>query len=233
VAERHDVDPRSILKALRTRSSELWRGGPALQYCRAIGISSREGLWGAFTGDADPALKILREWIAGYRVEAWARALNDHGIDDRALAAELAEAFRIDRKNRHVVFPESRRVLEVLRGRVKLGMLTNGAPDIQREKIDKSGLAGFFDSILVSGEVGFGKPHAEVFRLAIDQLGADEASAVMIGDSLGRDIAGAGNAGIRSIWVNRGGAKAAVGSPIPDREVRDLVRLPELLEELF
>ncbi len=221
-----------MLKTLRARSVELWRAGPAVQYCRAIGISSREGLWGAFTG-GEPNLKILRDWIAGYRVEAWARALGDHGIDDRALAADLAEAFRIDRKNRHVVFPESRGALELLRGRVKLGLLTNGAPDIQREKIDKSGLAGFFDSILVSGEVGFGKPLAEIFRLAIDQLGADEASAVMIGDSLKRDVAGAANAGIRSIWVNRGGAKAAEGSPIPDREVRDLARLPKSLEALF
>lgn len=230
---RHDrLDPHTMLNALRARSVELWRAGPAVDYCRAIGISSREGLWGAFTGD-DPSLKILARWIPEYRVEAWSRALSANGIEDRALAKDLADAFLDDRKNRHVVFPESVAVLELLRPRVKLGMITNGAPDIQREKIDKSRLAGYFDAILVSGEVGFGKPKAEIFRLAIDRLGVDEASAVMIGDSLNRDIAGAANVGIKSVWVNRAGAKDTKGFPTPDAEVRDLAGLAELLEKIL
>ena len=78
---RHGVDTRAMLTALRARSRELWLGGPAVQYCRDIGISAREGLWGAFTGD-EPSLRILREWIPGYRVDAWRSALIAVGIDD-------------------------------------------------------------------------------------------------------------------------------------------------------
>ena len=166
---------RTMLTALRARSLELWRAGPAVQYCRDIGISSREGLWGAFTGE-EPNLGILREWIPGYRVDAWTGALAQFGIDDAALASELADFFLADRRQRHVVFPESRPTLEALRPRVKIGMITNGAPDIQRAKIDGSGFAGYFDTVLVSGEEGFGKPKPEIFRLAIDRLGVDEAS---------------------------------------------------------
>ncbi len=228
--QRYGVDVKSTLAALRARSLELWRAGPALEYCRNIGISSREGLWGAFTGD-EPNLKILRDWIVDYRVEAWTRALKDSGIDDAAMARELAECFVADRAQRHVVFPESRAVLESLRGRVKLGMITNGASDIQRRKIEGSGLAGYFDVILVSGEEGYGKPKPEIFRLAIDRLDVDEASAVMIGDSLPRDIAGATAVGIRTVWVNRFGRKAAEQFPTPDVELADLAGLPALLEK--
>jgi len=229
---RYGIDGKVMLTALRARSIELWRAGPALEYCRDIGISSREGLWGAFTGE-EPNLRIMREWIAGYRAEAWTRALADVGVDDIAMARELAEYFLADRKRRHVVFPESRTVLEQLGSRVKLGMITNGAPDIQREKILGADLADYFDVILVSGEEGFGKPKPEIFRLAIDRLGVDEASAVMIGDSLVRDVAGAASVGIKSVWVNRMRRKIPDGFPAPDAEMRDLAGLLEVLETIL
>jgi putative hydrolase of the HAD superfamily len=115
----YGIDAKLMLTALRARSRELWRAGPAVDYCNNIGISSREGLWGAFTGD-EPELRIMREWIDGYCIEAWRRALADVGVEDAAMARELAECFRADRKQRHVVFPEARAVLEALRPRVKL-----------------------------------------------------------------------------------------------------------------
>lgn len=229
--QRHRIDVRAMLTALRAHSSELWRGGPALEYCRAIGISAREGLWGAFTGD-EAGLGVLREWIPDYRIESWRRALGDMGIDDTALAHEMADFFLADRRERHVVFPESRAVLESLRSRVKLAMITNGASDIQRNKIEGSGLAEYFDTILVSGEEGFGKPRPEIFRLAIDRLDVDEAAAVMIGDSLARDVAGAAAVGIKTVWVNRMGIARSDRLPVPDIEMRDLALLPDLLEKI-
>jgi putative hydrolase of the HAD superfamily len=229
---RHGIDARAMLTALRARSRDLWRAGPALQYCLDIGISPREGLWGAFTGD-EPGLRILQEWIPRYRIEAWSLALADVGVDDPAMARELADFFLADRKQRHVVFPESRAVLEQLRSRFRLGMITNGASDIQRAKIEGSGLGEFFDAILVSGEEGFGKPKPEIFRLAIDRLDVDEAGAVMIGDSLARDVTGAAGVGIKTVWVNRMAVTGSDRFPTPDAEMRDLVDLPELLERIL
>jgi len=228
--QRHGVNANLLLSALRVHARDLWGAGPAVEYCREIGISSREGLWGAFTGDASPHLAVLREWIPGYRVDAWTRALSQMGIDDGAIAREMADLFMADRKRRHVVFPESRPLLEHLRPRVKLGMITNGASDIQREKIVGSELGEFFDVILVSGEAGLGKPKPEIFRLAIDRLDADESSAVMIGDSLARDVAGAAAVGIKTVWVNRLGRPALDGLHAPDVEMRDLTGLIEWLE---
>ncbi|HYR80563.1 MAG TPA: HAD family hydrolase, partial [Candidatus Dormibacteraeota bacterium] len=163
---RHGVDSASLLAAMRQTSRELWRAGPMFNYCREIGISPREGLWGSFIGD-DPTLTRLRDWSADYKVRAWSDALRNMKIDDDPLAAELAQFFERDRRKRHIVFPETLRVLSELKQNYKLAMLTNGAIDIQRDKIHGSNLADFFDPIIISGELGFGKPNPKLFQLAL------------------------------------------------------------------
>lgn len=225
---RHGVDRANLLAALRKRSAERWLSGPMLEYCRDIGISSREGLWGSFIG-ADADVSRLRAWAAEYKRGAWADALLDLGVDDRALAAELAQLFERDRRARHVVFPESRRVLDELKKDYRLALLTNGASDIQRDKINGSELGHFFDTIIVSGEIGLGKPNPKLFRMALERLGTAPEESVMIGDSLRRDIAGARAVGIRTIWINRYRRTIPADYPTPDLELEDLVTLPTIL----
>jgi len=225
---RHGVDCASLLAAMRLRSRELWRAGPIFDYCREIGISPREGLWGSFIGD-DPTLARLREWSADYKIRAWADALRDLEIDDDALAAELAQFFERDRRTRHVVFPETLRVLEELKKHYKLALITNGAIDIQRDKIEGSNLSSFFDPIIISGEFGSGKPNPKLFQMALERLAVTADQTVMIGDSLSRDIGGAHAVGIRTIWVNRFQNTIAEHHPTPDLQLTDLVTLPTIL----
>src|SRR5260221_5167869 len=89
---RRGVDCVRLLTALRKRSRELFLAGPLIDYCREIGVSAREALWGSFTGD-DSSLVRLRDWMPAYRLHSWAAALSEVGIDDQVLAAELAEFF--------------------------------------------------------------------------------------------------------------------------------------------
>lgn len=225
---RHGVDRASLMAAMRLRSRELWRAGPMFDYCRDIGISPREGLWGSFVGDG-LRLARLRDWSAHYKIRAWTDALRDLSIDDDALAAELAQFFERDRRARHVVFPETMSVLGELKKHYKLALITNGAIDIQRDKIHGSNLADFFDPIIISGEVGFGKPNPKLFQMALERLAVTPDQTVMIGDSLSRDIGGARAMGIRTIWVNRFQRTVAGNDPIPDLQLTDLVTLPTIL----
>jgi putative hydrolase of the HAD superfamily len=228
---RRGVERVALLAALRMRSQELFIAGPMIDYCRRIGISSREALWGSFIGN-DPSLTQLRDWVTAYRNRSWTGALYDFGIDDHALAAELAEFFVVDRNRRHVVFPEAERVLRDLKRNFRLALITNGAPDIQGNKIRGSNLGGFFDTVIISGDIGFGKPDPRIFQLALERLGVAAHEAVMIGDSLGRDIAGARDAGIRTIWINRFNKALSESHPIPDFQLTDLRDLPTLLARL-
>jgi putative hydrolase of the HAD superfamily len=164
-----------------------------------------------------------------YKIQAWTDALRDLGVGDDSLAAELAQAFERDRRMRHVVFPESRQVLAELKKDYQLALITNGAIDIQRDKINGSNLGEFFDTTIISGELGFGKPNRQVFQTALDRLKVPPERSVMIGDSLRRDIAGARDAGIRTIWVNRLKARIADHHPTPDLELSNLLGLPAIL----
>ena len=85
-----------------------------------------------------------------------------------------------------------------------MAVVTNGAACLQREKLAASGLERHFDAVVVSGELGVGKPDPSVFRHALELLGAD--GGVMIGDSLDRDIDGALAAGLDAVWINRFGS---------------------------
>ena len=227
VAKRYGLDPAGVAISAGTCARQLWRASDHIDYCQSIGISSWEGLWANFTGDA-PELQRLHAWAPTYRREAWSRALAQHGVDDPAFAEHLANRFRHERRQRNAMFPDAAQLLPELSRRLPLALVTNGAPDLQHFKIDASGLRPYFQSIVVSGEVGIGKPHPRPMQVALRQLGCDPARAAMVGNSLSSDIAGAQNTGVHAIWLNRE-ATPRTGDIHPDLTITTLHELTNLL----
>jgi putative hydrolase of the HAD superfamily len=228
--KRYDIDPNELCRTVREKSRELWHRSPARPYCVSIGISSWEGLWARFYGD-EQNLKILRNWAPVYRRESWSRALAEHGVDDLLFADELATVFQKERRLRHIVYPDVVPILQALREKYKLGLVTNGAPDLQREKLQGSKLGVFFDVVIIAGEVGIGKPDPRIFDLLCERLNVGPETAIVVGDSLGRDISGAQRAGLRAIWLNRDNRERN-GLVNPDYEVESLNELCEYLSYL-
>ena len=227
VADRHDLDPAAVAASAGAYARQVWRASDHIAYCQSIGISSWEGLWANFTGDA-PDLQRLHAWAPAYRREAWTRALAQHGVDDPAYAEYLADRFRRERRRRNAMFPDAAQLLPELTQRLPLALVTNGAPDLQHFKIDASGVRPYFRSIVVSGEVGIGKPNPRPMQRALRQLGCDPTHAAMVGNSLTSDIAGAQNTGIHAIWLNRD-ATPLTGDIHPDATITSLNELPGLI----
>lgn len=227
---RYGLDPQSFALTVRHCAREIWRASPTLAYCRAIGISSAEGLWARFLGN-DPRLRTLHAWAPTYRRDAWANALAAYGIRDTRLAEQLAETFQAERRARHWTFPEVNAALRELQSHFRLAVVTNGAPDLQREKLEGAGLAPYFAIVTVSGEVGVGKPDPRIFAHTLTHLGMPPAEAVMVGNDLTRDIEGARKAGITGIWVNRTGAATVAGDTTPDAEIASLLELAQMYGE--
>ena len=220
--EEADVPPSQLRDAVLERAGELWRSTPVIDYCRRVGISSWEGLWCEFAGKNEN-LVWLRGWFPTYRFETWSRALNDMGVDDKRLARSLADDFVEIRSDLFEHFPETFEILNELNGAVRLVLATNGASDLQRLKLETSGLAGYFDDVLVSGDVGFAKPHPRFFENALRLAHAGPEQTLMVGDNLRKDIGGAQEAGIRGIWVNRKGREP--GEVVPFAEIENLLEL--------
>jgi putative hydrolase of the HAD superfamily len=230
-ATRYDLDPATLALAARSRARELWYAAPTHEYCMRVGISSWEGLWCKFEGEA-PEVQALRDWSPAYRNEAWRLALAEQEVDDSKLAEELAERFSVERRARHEVFADVEAPLGRLKESHSLALVTNGAACLQREKLAASGLSDHFEVVVVSADLGVAKPDATVFEHALSQLGVDADRAVMVGDSVSKDIDGALAAGLEAVWVNR------EERPAPsDREslveIATLNELPDALRKLF
>jgi len=225
--EEYGIDPEELHQTVRSKARELWHASPARAYCVDIGISSWEGLWARFLGD-DSNLETLRAWAPTYRLESWSRALAEYGADDLSLAERLADTFQNERRARHIVFPDAKPTLEHVGEMHRVALLTNGAADLQREKIRGSKLAPFFEVIVISGEVGVRKPEPEIFAMVLDRLEVTAGRAIMVGNSLSSDVAGAQRAGLKGIWLNRSGKECEDGVE-PDAEITSLSELKEIL----
>jgi putative hydrolase of the HAD superfamily len=227
---RYQVDAERLALTARERARELWYATPAHPYCMRVGISSWEGLWCRFE-DNEPNTRWLREWSPRYRREVWSLALADQGVQDPMLAEELGEKYEIERHARHHRFADVPACLDELSNSYALGLITNGASCLQREKLAKAGLDEYFDAVVVSAEFGDGKPDPSIFMHAYSLLGSDSEHTVMIGDSIARDVDGALAVGVGAIWVNRYGQPRPADRPYLV-EITTLTDLPAALGRL-
>lgn len=199
IDEAHGLEVGALATAIRVEARRRWRSGPLFGLAEALGMSSWEGLAADFVG-GHPIVEPFIEWAPSYRVSSWEDALAVCGVRDVDPAA-VADEYRTRRRASFRLFADSVPVLTALRERgLRIGILTNGPPDLQREKAAKTGLLDLVDGFVASGEAGVGKPDPAVFRIALAGLGVLAAEAVMVGDSLTRDVAGARAAGVRPLW---------------------------------
>ena len=228
VQERYGIDCNVMAKTIRLTARARWRAGPVHDYCQSVGISSPEGLAGTFRGH-DPYLNILYKWVPDFRRESWIEALGENGIEDKEFGRDLAEIFIHERRKHHILFPETESVLRDLQGIYRLAMITNGAPDVQLEKLNMPGLERFFNLVVVSGQIGIGKPAPEIFTYTLNRLGIKPEKAMMIGDNTLNDVQGAQQCGIKGVWINRTNAQCPAHIS-PDAEIKNLKELFSLVE---
>lgn len=105
----------------------------------------------------------------------------------------------------------------------KMGLITNGMSDHQRKKIEKLRIEPFFDSIVISEEVGFQKPDVEIFQLSCNELGCTPDECYFIGDRIDPDVIGAINSGMKPVWVNNYGAEL-------DEAFEDVIEIKSVVE---
>jgi putative hydrolase of the HAD superfamily len=104
-------------------------------------------------------------------------------------------------------------------------VLTNGASEFQRRKLEVSALEPELDAIAISEEIGAAKPDRAAFTAALALLGTRPNETAMVGDSLANDVQGALSADLAAVvWMNpnREPPRGAVGA-------RSLAIVPSIL----
>ena len=193
--------------------------------CQAMVESSR---W--FWSDPDRHRTGRLDMMAA-RTKVIADALQQLGIADETLPREMAKVLRALRDDAMSFFPEAVEVLTALQAMpIALALVTNGEPGEQRAKIERFELASYFETIVVEGEFGIGKPDLQVYRHTLDLLGVVPREAWMVGDNLEWDVLGPQRVGMRGIWLDARGSGLPPGMSLhPDRIIRSLT---ELLEDV-
>jgi len=225
-AEATGVDSKALELAVRKEARALYESYETFSFTQMIGINPFEGLWGNFREGAAEEFRMLERIAPQYRAESWTRGLRALGVDDAELGAKLGERFPAIRRTLAYVYEETYDVLDALKGNVKLLLLTNGSPDLQKEKLaGVPKLAPYFDHIIISGDFGRGKPDPSIFSHAVELLGIDPSEGIMIGDKLTTDILGSSRIGMDNIWINHHGAE--IGEHVPPKHT--VSRLKDIL----
>jgi putative hydrolase of the HAD superfamily len=179
-------------------------------------VAEAEGFWHRLSPE-DLKVKLAGVRACVWRAGLWQTALGSVGLDDEELAKRSAERYNAYRAKYFTLFPGAVDLLRALRERrLKLGIVTNGLSETHREKIALLQISEFFDAIFLADEVGMVKPDPLLFAHACRTLGGAPAHGAMVGDRYERDIHGAIEAGLYTIWLNVRGEKLPPGAVPPD-----------------
>jgi putative hydrolase of the HAD superfamily len=230
--DEYGLDPIKLEMAVRREAANLYESFEAYPFTKQIGINPYEALWAQFTEGEHASFRKLQQFAPYYRKEAWTRGLQSLGIHNASYGEMLAEQFPVERRNRPIVYEETFQILNELRQKHEILLLTNGSPDLQKSKLaGVPELTPYFEHIVISGQFGEGKPAASIFKHAMKLLNIDASEGIMVGDKLTTDMIGAIGVGMKAVWINRDG-KPRSDTIIPDYEIRNLLELHEIITNL-
>jgi putative hydrolase of the HAD superfamily len=156
------------------------------------------------------------------RFFAFRQTLAYIGMEDDALAHQMNKTYLKNRFANIELYADVLPTFDILKRDFVLGLLSNGNTYPER-----CGLAGYFGFVVLAQDYGVEKPHRRLFEVALQEAGCTAGEMLHIGDSLENDVAGAQDAGIRAVWLNRLG-EANVTNIRPDWEITTLRALASL-----
>jgi len=166
--------------------------------------------------------------VDGVRVRRARMFLDLLGLDE-AHAGAIAELYVEVYPRMNAPVDGAVTVVEALASKFQLGIVSNGLPDVQYQKLETLGIRHFFGCIVLSEEFGIRKPDPAIFWHAAGLLGREPQECLYVGDSYIADVVGGKKAGLRVCWFNPGGLHPPQVGVECDFEVRALAQVLEIL----
>ena len=148
-----------------------------------------------------------------------------YDLTTRWLIADRCGALMFDKT---ALFPDAISTLKNLKLEgIKLALVTNGASEAQRAKINKFDLEQYFLHVQIEGELGVGKPELQAYKIAMEKLDVVATETWMVGDNIDWEVIAPQKLGIFSIWRDpKGYGILPEGtSAKPDRIITKLAQL--------
>jgi len=122
-------------------------------------------------------------------------------------------------------------VIPAIASKYKLALAGN-QPKLMREKLERTGLMSYFESDVISDEIGLHKPDSRFFLEICNRIGEMPENCVMVGDRLDNDVYPANVLGMRTVWLRVGthaAQKPRVPEDVPDATIEDIRELVTVL----
>jgi len=209
-----------------------FRGAGYRDFCARYGVAVDAERFAAGVASAAPLLETGDDAFNPEVFVAYTRHIIEHmGGAGAGVDAAARDIYREWAACQHFELYDD--VAEVLRGLTQAGLRIGLISNTQRCLTSFQShfeLSGLISATVSSFEHGFMKPHPSIFAAALERIGAAPADAVMVGDSLRQDVAGALNAGMRAVLLDRaGGATPALAAVLGVPVIRSLRELPNLV----
>ena len=138
-----------------------------------------------------------RFWIS----TALAKLGHEVSPDDPHISAAVETYFSAFIQYARLI-PGTKEMLTILRQKYRIGLLSNFThPPAASQIIAELDLEPFFEFVLISGDLGYRKPHLSVFEALIDRVGAEKEEIAFVGDDPEADVEGALRAGLQPVWT--------------------------------
>jgi len=147
---------------------------------------------------------------ASLRVERFRRLAAELGITDLPLA-RIGSFYLEALSGQPQLLPGALATVRTLANKFPLALVTNGIAAVQKKRFAASPITAYFQSIVISEEVGMAKPDPRIFETALQKIGVTAADVLYVGDSVSSDMAAARNAGMDFCWLNPSGAPVPAG----------------------
>jgi len=136
------------------------------------------------------------------RYKRFEKTLGDYGIRSKDLAKVIGQEYIEESPKKTALMPHAIEVLNYLKEKYTLHIITNGFNEVQFTKLELCGLSNYFTKVVTSEISGYHKPRTEAFGYTLSSANARKAESIMIGDDLEADILGAKAFGIDQVFFN-------------------------------
>lgn len=212
-----ETNSKEALSELADKYKLIEKGIPSFEHFLADYFLINELLWEEYRKN-----KISKDAL---RYDRFHLALKKYKIDDFNLATAIGNEYVAIAPYKTNLFPHAIDVLEYLKGKYDLHIITNGFEETQHLKLKNSKLDHYFNHIVTSERSGFKKPDERMFHFSLELAKAKPETSLMIGDSLEADVLGAKNVGMHQVYFNPEGKEHAEELTHEIKSLKELIHI--------